>query len=461
MRILHYMFGVPPVRTGGSVKYVFDLIMEQQSRGEEVILLVPGSINRKKRNETHIVKMRDWKHEIEQYQIKNALPIPIANGIRDIEWYTAMGNYDEYKNFLCIKKPDIIHIHSLMGIHANFFIAANDLEIPMVFTTHDYFGICPKTELVDLEGNCDRIEWELCWKCCQNAFSNRRLMMDQSKLVSIYLASPVLVSIVNTIHNFLRFFSMPEDTNKSVDDIKELSEDLKKDYKRLKEYYRMIFKQITLFHYNSNVARTEYEKRIPFANGKVISITNAEIGDNRRIKTFGKTLKIGFMGGITRNKGYYFLQDVIQQIVQSGRTDIELHVYTREKRKFPKWVCVHDPYNHTDVGQVMESQDVVVVPSLGRETFGFTALEAISYGVPVILTEYVGAKDLLLNNEWGYQAASTQEALFEVIESIYDDRSILQEINQKICRDTFDFSMEKHVKDIKLLYMEAVERLDN
>lgn len=461
MRILHYIFGIPPLRTGGSVKYAFDLIMGQQNSGEEVILLVPGSINRKKRNETHIIKIRDWKHKKEQYQIKNALPIPIANGIRDIEWYTAMGNYDEYKKFLYIKKPDIIHIHSLMGIHANFFIAANDLGIPMIFTTHDYFGICPKTELVDWQGNCDRTEWEMCCKCCQSAFSNKRLVMEQSKLMTIYLANPFLVNIVNKFQNFIRFFSIPEDTSKSVDDIKELGEDFKKDYKHLREYYRMIFKQITLFHYNSNVARAEYEKRIPFANGKVISITNAEIGDNRRIKTFGKTLKIGFMGGITRNKGYYFLQDVIQQIVQSGRTDIELHVYTREKRKFPKWVRVHEPYNHSDVGQVMEAQDVVVVPSLGRETFGFTALEAISYGVPVILTEYVGAKDLLVDNEWGYQVIATQEALFEIIERIYDDRNLLQKINKRICSSMFDYSMKKHVKDIKLLYMEAVERLNN
>lgn len=465
MRILHYMLGTPPVRDGGLVKYAHDLMVAQRDSGEEVILLVPGTINRKRRNETHILKMRSWECGIPQYQIKNALPLAMTYGIQDIEWYTAMGNYDVYKKFLCIKKPDIIHIHSIMGVHANFFTAANDLKIPMIFTTHDYFGICPKTELVDCGGNCDRIEWESCWKCCQDTCSNKLLVVEQSKLFRIYCNSQLLMNAVSKIRNLMRLSFLSKIIKKFIDNRRKVTNisknDLEKDYESLREYYQTIFRKITLFHYNSSITKREYEKRIPFAKGRVISITNAEIKDNRKIKTFGKTLKIGYMGRIAENKGYYFLQNTVQQIVQSGRTDIELHIYTREKREYPSWVCVHEPYKYCDIGQAMEMQDVVIVPSLWRETFGFTALEAISYGVPVILTEYVGAKDLLVDKEWGYQVIATQKALFEMIEYIYDNRSSLQEINEKICRDTFDFSIETHTQDIALLYMEAIEWVRN
>lgn len=459
MRILHYMLGIPPVRGGGLVKYAHDLMMEQQNSGEEVILLIPGSVNRKRRNENHIVEMRRWECRIQQYEIKNALPIAMANGVQDIEWFTAMGNYEVYENFLCAKRPDIIHVHSLMGIHANFFIAARKLEIPIVFTTHDYFGICPATELVNCEGNCDRMEWELCRKCCESAFSNFHLVAEQSGLFRIYCNSRFLMDAAKMPLDFMRFWFTTKSGKKAISSAPNLEKDHQKDYGCLKEYYQTIFRQITLFHYNSSIARNEYEKRIPFAEGKTIPITNAEIKDRREIKTFGKTLKIGYMGRITRNKGYYFLQDAIQQVIQSGRTDIELHVYTWEREKYPDWVHVHEPYNYTELGRVMRQQDIVAVPSLWRETFGFTALEAISYGIPVILTEYVGAKDLLKDREWGYQVAAIPRALFEVIERIYDDRSLLQKMNRKICSDAFEFSMEGHAQDIKLLYREAIEKI--
>lgn len=43
----------------------------------------------------------------------------------------------------------------------------------------------------------------------------------------------------------------------------------------------------------------------------------------------------------------------------------------------------------------MEESDVVITPSVWYETFGYTVLEALSYGVPVIISDHVGAKDII------------------------------------------------------------------
>lgn len=50
----------------------------------------------------------------------------------------------------------------------------------------------------------------------------------------------------------------------------------------------------------------------------------------------------------------------------------------------------------------MKNIDLVVVPSQYYETFGFNTLEALSFGKPVIVTENVGAKDLVLNGKNGF-----------------------------------------------------------
>ena len=45
--------------------------------------------------------------------------------------------------------------------------------------------------------------------------------------------------------------------------------------------------------------------------------------------------------------------------------------------------------------KIFDETDVLVAPSIWYETFGFTVLEALSYGVPVIISGNVGAKDIL------------------------------------------------------------------
>ncbi len=456
MRILHYMLGTPPVRVGGLVKYAHDLMVAQQSKGEKIFLLVPGSLNRRKRDRTHIMQIENWESGIQQYQITNALPIAVANGIRDIEWYTNMGNYDVYKNFFQKVIPDIIHVHSLMGIHANFFVAAHDLKIPIVFTTHDFFGVCPKAQFVDLEGNCERTEWNECWRCCQSAFSSMQLVMEQSRWYRSYRNNQYLMKMVQILRKNFHHYVNSEVNFKSVEH--NIYNNYAEEYEKLKRYYRLIFKKIDFFHYNSSIAKTQYEKCMPFVKekGKVISITNAEIKDNREKREFGKTLRIGYLGGTDKNKGYYFLQDVMQQVIRTGRKNIVVHIYTQEKRKWPDWMCCHEPYSYSELSKVMKNFDLVVVPSLLKETFGFVALEAWSYGIPVILTETVGARDILNERDWGYCVAANQNDWISIIERIYDNRELLHRINNNICADSFEFLLENHLKDVKNIYMKVI-----
>ena len=66
------------------------------------------------------------------------------------------------------------------------------------------------------------------------------------------------------------------------------------------------------------------------------------------------------------------------------------------------------------------------MPSIWYETFGLVVLEALSYGVPVIVTKNVGAKDLL-QGEFGLVIEPTKEAIEEAILKMKDinERKIL------------------------------------
>ena len=59
------------------------------------------------------------------------------------------------------------------------------------------------------------------------------------------------------------------------------------------------------------------------------------------------------------------------------------------------YIRVHGRYSYTELEKIFNETDVLVAPSIWYETFGFTVLEALSYGVPVIISGNVGAKDIL------------------------------------------------------------------
>ncbi len=60
------------------------------------------------------------------------------------------------------------------------------------------------------------------------------------------------------------------------------------------------------------------------------------------------------------------------------------------------YIKIHDRYAYTELGEIFDHTDVLVAPSIWYETFGFTVLEALSYGVPVVISGNVGAKDILV-----------------------------------------------------------------
>ena len=59
------------------------------------------------------------------------------------------------------------------------------------------------------------------------------------------------------------------------------------------------------------------------------------------------------------------------------------------------YIKSHGRYTYDELENIFDETDILVVPSIWYETFGFTVLEALSYGVPVIISDTVGSKDIL------------------------------------------------------------------
>ncbi len=437
MKILHYFLGFPPYRSGGLPKYVIDLMNEQIKNEDEVFALWPGKMD----ITSHKVKIKKCKKigKINSYELINPLPVPLLNGIQNVEFYTLPCDENVYKNFLEKVKPNVIHIHTLMGIHYEFIKVAKELKIKTVFTTHDYFGICPKVNLLRNDKVCDG-NLEFCSDCNKTAFSIKKIKIMQSRTYRMIKTTPLFKYIK-------KLNSKKSSNNESFSGVSSKNEIEK--YDKLRKYYLNILKNIDTIHYNSNVSKQIYEKFYKFENSKVVSITHSNISDNKEIRKYGKKLRISYLGPTKKYKGFYILLDALDELYDDDNLELNIYYETSEVRDYLK---KNNKYEYNKLGEVLSNADIVVVPSLWYETFGFTVAEALSYGVPVIVTKNVGAKDVLEDGKFGFITDINSKDISKCIGNILKDRNLLVNVNRNIVNLYNVKTMDKHYDEIKKLY---------
>ena len=177
MKILHYSLGMPPYRAGGLTKYCMDLMKVEQEEGHQVELLWPGVLNGGKTK----IKKKKRKYHFENYEMINPLPVSLLGGIKDFAAYTRKVESKPFVDFLENNHYDVIHLHTIMGLPKEFLEVAKMLRIRVVYTSHDYFGICPTGSMLRDDKQCefDR-ECTHCANCCRNAMSIKKARILQS-----------------------------------------------------------------------------------------------------------------------------------------------------------------------------------------------------------------------------------------------------------------------------------------
>lgn len=426
MNILHYSLGFPPYRTGGLTKFCMDLMTQQVSEGHKVSLLWPGEILFGRT--THI-KQHASRNGIASYEVLNPAPVSYDEGILDIELFMEEGTAGSYDSFLEKLAPDVIHIHTLMGIHKNLLISAKKLGIRLVFSVHDFFPICPKVTMFRDGAICKSVSnCEKCAVCNLTALSARKMILLQSGAYRALKDS----AVVKSLRKRHRDAYLSEESAKAVNPADAVR--VATDYQALRAFYKGLIDLMDVIHYNSSVTKKEYEKYLqPHGVETVLlPITHADIQPHKMQKNFDDFLRITYLGPASTAKGYFLLKDALDQLwydPQNGRKDFCLNVFF-QPAEIPPYMNSGERYDYHQLGMIMEHTDVLVAPSLLYETFGYTVQEALSYGIPVIVSDTVGAKDIVPDGGGMIIADITADKLAEAIRQI--DREKLQRMNGSI-----------------------------
>lgn len=429
MRILHYALGFSPYRTGGLTKFCIDLMINQQNHGDDVALLWPGRIKLIS-NKVKIVESEDSITGIKSYEIINPNPVSLDEGIQDINSYMKQTDIEFYKKWFENKKPDVLHIHTLMGLHKELIMAAKECGIRTVFTSHDYFGLCPKVTLFHDGAVCDNDnECNQCVKCNETALSLKKVMVMQSEFYR-FSKNTKIVKLLRDRHR--RAFFEDEQSNNINNEKGSTNRVLAEGYKKLRIYYINILKMIDIIHFNSSVTKKIYERFFVPQNSCIVNISNSSIKSHKIIKKFndGK-LRIIYLSPAKPFKGYKILKEALDELWEDGYRDFSLDIFSATNNVSP-YMNIHDEFEHSQLRAIFEKSDLLIAPSVWYETFGFTVLEALSYGVPVIVSDNVGAKDVI--GDGGYIIESNAESIKQAVKKILMDRSILTNMNEAILK---------------------------
>jgi len=382
MKILFVIHVFPPYSLGGSEIYTARLTAELAKRHEVFVAArgqvsaEAGHITTEKRPDCTIywihpepLKVNDFKHAYDNAQVDRA-----------------------FCDILSTVRPDVVHVHGVWSLSNNLPILARGRGIPVVFTLHDFWLMCPRGQRLrpsDLSV-CWEIDLARCTPCMGRWIDPPRVV-PPSHLVTFLTKSrypvPILLGMI-----YRRVFRRRGPHLKDGG-----SEVLRRYHERTRE----VIDAVSLFIAPSEFLRSEFirygippEKILYSDNGYNVAHFEA------LSKVPADTLRFGFVGTFSPSKGVHLLIEAFRAL-STDRAELLIfggpHVwadsdYTEELHRTGQHPRIRfmGTFPPDRVAEVFSQIDVLVIPSLWFENSPLTIKEALLSKTPVIASRLGG-----------------------------------------------------------------------
>lgn len=439
MKIIEYTLGLPPYRRGGLPRYSMDLSIEL-AKSNEVYLLYPGQIN--PFSKKMVLRKKKTKYDFSVIEMQNPLPVSLGLGTIDEDKYMEERDITALKNFVEKINPDVVHFHTFMGIPKAFLDYLNQAKIRVVYTTHDFYGLCPKM-LADNPKELLRSS-KCSYDCmlCNIGPSFKQIVIMQSHAYEHLKNSAVVKKLRSNGKAKVSQVAGEETDSKVLD-----NEEVEKRY-RLRKYYFEMYQKVDFFHFNSSVSEKYVKKFIPTAKGQVIPITHSGLSDNRNKSEYlpNTPVRLGYVGPYDKKKGFFLYIRILQQLERKEDFRAEFYGDVVERPVFADKHFVNRGVVPSEkLTDAYRNFDVLVVPSLWHETFGFVVLEALLQGTPCLVSKNVGSQDLV-PSEWFF---ANEDELEEKLSYLLANPKKIIPMHEEVRKLRLEFSMENHADTIE------------
>jgi len=416
MRVLQIVHGLPPASSGGTETYVMDLA-DALARRPDVHVTVLAREADAQRPELGL-----------RHEHRGAVDVEFVNNT-----FAACETFEEtYRHpALCAAlarvvdavNPDIVHLQHLTCLSTDLVAELRSRGLPTVMTLNDYWPICHRGQLIDLDAaRCDGPGEHGCASCIPAGVIAPAGMWRVARRMR-ELPVPIVRSVPAAIER-LAAAAFPADT-------RQLS-------KARADHMRAVLGAVDLLLAPSATLREQYVRFGVAPERLELCDQGIETGRIIRARSDrGGPLRVIFAGSLILSKAPHLLLDAIEQLppgavvvdflgsVAPYHGDRRYAAALHHRLGHPA-IRRSGPIAHERVPAALADADVLVVPSTWIENAPFIIREAFASGLPVIASRLGGMAEMVRDGRDGLLfETGNASSLAAALQRLIDEPSLL------------------------------------
>jgi len=420
-----------------------------------------------KRHEVHIFSRvcntKQKEYEVTKQNMNGIIVYLINNSFKNCNsfemYYENEAINKKFVELLDEITPDVVHIQHLVFLSIGLIKMINNRGIPIVFTLHDYWLICPKWHVLKNGSTpCEKIFSGNFDRECLNCLSEILNIKKGAKRIYLLSKSLLPAFALRWLKNaYFLYARKVHDNNIGIGKLKERSIRIK-----------ALLNNIDLF-----IAPSEYLKNKFIEFGISPGRTRlSRHGLNSDLfkgiqKVKANKIRFAFIGTILPAKGIHILIESFNNI---NRANAELNIYGR---LYPYTGFEHYPpylkklvknenikfmgeFNQSEIVNIFSEIDILVVPSVWYENSPLVIKEAFLSKTPVIASRIGGIPELVTDGVNGllFNPGDAGD-LQRKIQYIIDNRDILRKFSENIPKIK---NIEDNAKEIEEIYVNLINK---
>ena len=434
MRILQVIHGYPMRYNAGSEVYTQGLAKALAER-----------------NEVHVYTRQENAFLPEYALQREADPsdpritLHVVNMARARDGYRHSAIDDSFADVLDEIFPDVVHVGHLNHLSTSLVLKAKERQIPVVFTLHDYWLMCPRGQFIQMYPENPLNVWSVCdgqddrkcaVRCYVRYFSGDE---EEYETDATYWTGWVgrRMAHVREVCDAVDMFVAPS----------------RYLMRRFRDEFGIPERKLTYLDYGFHRDRMKGRSRAqgePFTFGYIGTHIPAK-GVNHLIESFGRVSGSPRLRIWGRDRGVETagLRTLAQSLPGTGGNRIE-------------WM---GEYRNQDiVTDVFNRCDVIVVPSIWAENSPLVIHEALQVRVPVITADYGGMAEYVHHERNGLLFAHRDtNSLAQQMQRLADDTQLARKLGSRGYLQSNDGNvpdMVDHSLAVEAIYRSVISRIE-
>lgn len=458
MKVLYYNWDYIDGNSGGGVSgYQRNLFSEMVKLDDYTLYYLNSGLSYDNCGLRIVETRNSFGSKVRSFEIMNSPVLaPVQQSGKNLKTYLKDTTlYYLLLRFIGEEGPfDVIHFNNLEGLSIETLRLKEVYpQTKFIYSVHNYFPICSRVNLWKDEAcknghNCDKSDYSECISCYKKrnykATVQYRKTNEHSKLFKF---------VKKIRYKFITSFFKDKEQKEYYEDFE------KKNVYTINKYIDVVIavsdrvRQILLEH--------GFDK-----NKTVVSYIGTKVADKQLGRSNAlcceDSFTIGYMGYMRADKGFYFFLEALEKLPDDLAKEISIRIiakYSPYKQKNEvkrilklkkKYYAVEliNGYNMENQKDLLQGMNLGIVPVLWEDNLPQVVIEQMAYGVPVLVSNLGGAKELIKNSDFIFQGGDVDDFMAKLIH-IINNRELLSQFWDKCAKLTL---MKEHVNELRRLY---------